>query len=163
VGDREAGERQQRRGGVAQHRLDLGELAAEHPGDGLELLVDVLVVGLGEDRADGCGDHLGRALGDLAEHVAQEVHPASLDRRAGQDRPDGLAQAQVGVGDDQLHPTQPAGPQAPQERGPKGAVLAVTHAEPKDLPAAVTADAGGDHDGLVDHPPVDAGFAVGGV
>jgi hypothetical protein len=37
--------------------------------------VDVGGVGLGEDRADRGRDHLGRALGDLAEHVAQEVKP----------------------------------------------------------------------------------------
>jgi len=35
-----------------------------------------LGVGLGEDRADGGGDHLGVALRHAGEHVAHEVHPA---------------------------------------------------------------------------------------
>jgi hypothetical protein len=75
VRDREAGDGQQLRGRVRQHRLDLGELAPKHGRDGVQLLMDVLVVGLGEDRANRGGDHLGRALGDLAKHVAQEVKP----------------------------------------------------------------------------------------
>jgi hypothetical protein len=49
-------------GGLAQHRFDLGQLAAEHVRDGVELLTDVFGVGLGEDGADRRGDHLGRAL-----------------------------------------------------------------------------------------------------
>src|SRR4029450_4800659 len=49
--------------GVAQHRLDLGELAAEHAGDDLELGADAGLVGLGEDGADRGGDHLLTALG----------------------------------------------------------------------------------------------------
>jgi hypothetical protein len=61
--------------------------------------VDVGGVGLGEDGADGRGDHLRGALGDLGEHVAEEVDPAPLDRGAGHDRLDSLTQAQVGVGD----------------------------------------------------------------
>jgi hypothetical protein len=66
VADREGGEGQQVLGGVTQHRLELGELAAQHPRDHLKLLVDVGGVGLGEDGADGGGDHLGRALGTWA-------------------------------------------------------------------------------------------------
>jgi hypothetical protein len=124
---------------VAQHRLDLGELAAEHPGNHLELLVDVLGVRLGEDGADGGGDHLGRAFGDLAQDVAQEVDPAPLDARAGQDRLDGRSQPEVGVGDHQLHSGKPAGLEAAQERRPEGAVLAVTHREAEDLAAPVGA------------------------
>jgi hypothetical protein len=38
---------------------DLGELSAEHRGDDLELVANVFGVGLGEDRADRGGDHLG--------------------------------------------------------------------------------------------------------
>jgi hypothetical protein len=48
-------------------------LAAEHAGDDVELLVDVPGVGLGEDGADGGGDHLGVPLRDLSEDVTQEV------------------------------------------------------------------------------------------
>jgi hypothetical protein len=38
---------------LSQHPLELGELAAQHPGDHVELVVDVGGVGLGEDRSDG--------------------------------------------------------------------------------------------------------------
>jgi hypothetical protein len=34
------------------------ELAAQHPGDHVQLLMDMGGVGLGEDRADRRGDHL---------------------------------------------------------------------------------------------------------
>jgi hypothetical protein len=69
----------------------------------------------------------------------------------------------VGVGDDQLHPTQPAGFQRAQERGPERAVLAVANGEPEDLPPAIGADAGGDHDRLRHDPVVHPGLAVGRV
>ena len=69
----------------------------------------MLGVVLGEDGADGRGDHLRGALGDLGQDIAEEVDPAALDGRAGHDRLDGLAQAQVGVGDDELHPAQATG------------------------------------------------------
>jgi hypothetical protein len=69
----EGGEGQQVLGGVAEHRLDLRELAAEHAGDDVELGVHVLGVGLGEDRADRRGDHLGVAFRHAGEHVAHEV------------------------------------------------------------------------------------------
>jgi hypothetical protein len=35
-------------------------------------------VELGDDRADGGGDHLGGGFRDPGEGVAQEVHPAAL-------------------------------------------------------------------------------------
>ena len=91
------------------------------------------------------------------------MDPAALDGRAGHHRADSLAQAEVGVGDDQLHPSQPAGLQAAQEGGPEGAVLAVADGEAQDLAAAIPAHASGDHHGLGDHPAVDPGLAVGGV
>jgi hypothetical protein len=50
VADREADEGQQILACVAEHLLDLGQLLAEHGGDDLELLVDVLSIGLGEDQ-----------------------------------------------------------------------------------------------------------------
>ena len=46
----------------------------------------------------------------------------------------------MGVGDDQLHPGQPAGPERAQEGGPEGAVLAVTNVQTEDFPAAVDGD-----------------------
>jgi hypothetical protein len=69
VTDRKGGEGQQLVRRVAEHDLELGELAPQHPGDDIKLVVDVSGVGLGEDGADGGRDHLGRALGDLGEHV----------------------------------------------------------------------------------------------
>jgi hypothetical protein len=55
------------------------------------------------------------------------------------------------------------GLQAAQERRPKGAVLAVADGKAEDLAAPIRAHPGGHHDGLGDHPAVDAGFAVGRV
>jgi hypothetical protein len=52
--------------------------------------------------------HLRRTPRDLRQNVAQEVHPTALPGRAHHDRGDGLLQAGVGIGDDKLHPTQPA-------------------------------------------------------
>jgi hypothetical protein len=59
VADREAGEGQELFGVVAQHGLELGELPSQHAGDHVQLVVDMGGVGLGEDGADGRGDHLG--------------------------------------------------------------------------------------------------------
>jgi hypothetical protein len=44
---------------ASEHRLHLGELAAEHPGDHVQLLADLDGTGLGEDSADGRSDYLG--------------------------------------------------------------------------------------------------------
>jgi hypothetical protein len=59
VRDGECGEGEQVLGVVAQHGLELGELAAEHAGDDVELVLDVGSVRLGEDGPDGRGHHLG--------------------------------------------------------------------------------------------------------
>jgi hypothetical protein len=72
---------------------------------------------------------------------------------------DGLLEAGGGVGDDQLHPGQPAGLERAQERGPEGAVLAVADVQAQHLPAAVGGHAGGDDDRAGNH----AGLEVGGV
>jgi hypothetical protein len=50
-----------------------GQLAAQHGGDGVELLADVLGVALGEDGADRRGDHLRGAGGNLGRQVAQRA------------------------------------------------------------------------------------------
>ena len=68
---------------VAEHLLDIAQLLAEHRGDDLELLVDVLGVGLGEDGADRCGDHLGVAIGTTARTLRmkctrQRCHAAPI-------------------------------------------------------------------------------------
>jgi hypothetical protein len=65
----------------------------------------------------------------------------------------------VGDTDGQLRISQAARLQREQERGPERPVLAVADREPQNLTVA----AGGDHDGLGDHPPVDPGLAVGRV
>ena len=64
--------------------------------------MDVGGIRLGENCADGGRDHLGRPLGHLVQDVSEEVDPAALDRRAGHDGGDGLAEAEVGGND--LHP-----------------------------------------------------------
>jgi hypothetical protein len=74
--------------------------------------MDMGGIRLGEDGADGGGDHLSRSLGDLGQDVAKEVDSAGLHRRASHDSVDGLAQTEVGISDDQLHPGEPAGLQA---------------------------------------------------
>ena len=61
----------------------------------------------------------------LVEHVAHEVDPAALPGRALQDRADGVDQAAVGVGDDQLDAVQAAVAQVAQELGPELLGLAV--------------------------------------
>ena len=91
------------------------------------------------------------------------MHPAALPGCAEQDRGDGLLESGVGIGDDQLHPAQPAGLEGAQERGPERAVLAVADGEARDLAPAVGADSGGDDDGLGDDPVVDPRRAVGRV
>ena len=49
---------------------NLRERSPERLDDLSELAGDVDLAGLGEDRPDGCGDHLGLALRDPREHVA---------------------------------------------------------------------------------------------
>ena len=91
------------------------------------------------------------------------MDPAALDGRAGHDRLHSLAQAQVGVGDHELHPGEPTRFEGTEELGPEGAVLAVAHGEPEDLTAAVAAHPGRHHHRLGDDPPVDPSLAIGGV
>jgi hypothetical protein len=64
--------------------------------------MDLGGIRLGENCADGGRDHLGRPLGHLGQDVSEEVDPAALDRRAGHDGADGLAEAEVGGND--MHP-----------------------------------------------------------
>ena len=91
------------------------------------------------------------------------MDPAALDGRPGHHRGHGLLEAEVGVGDDQLHALEPAGLERPQERCPEGPVLRVAHSEAQDLAAAVAAHPGGHDHGLGDDPAVDPCLAVGGV
>jgi hypothetical protein len=91
------------------------------------------------------------------------VDPTALEGGTGHDRADGLAQAEVGVGDDQLHPAKPTGLQAAQECRPEGTILAVAHPKAEHFAAAITGHPGGHHHRLGDDPAVDPGFAVSGV
>ena len=77
VGDREGGEGGQVLAGISQHGGDLGELGLKHGRDLVQLLGDLGAGGLGEDGADGGGDHPGRGLGHPGKHVSEEVDPAS--------------------------------------------------------------------------------------
>lgn len=105
VRDREPGEGEQVGVGVAEHLLDLGQLLAQHRGDDLELLGDVLGIGLGEDRADRGGDHLLVALAHDREDVAHEVDPTPLpgcaeEQHGGVLRNSGLARLRAARNDD---------------------------------------------------------------
>lgn len=52
----------------------------------------------------------------------------------------------MGVGDDEADPGEPPVLQGAQEPGPKRLVLAVSDVDPEDLPGALGADPGGNHD-----------------
>jgi hypothetical protein len=91
------------------------------------------------------------------------MHPTPLPRRTEQHRGDGLLQPGVGIGDDQLHPTQPASLERAQECRPERAVLGVAHGEPEHLAPAISPDAGGDHYRLRHHAVVHPSLAVGRV
>jgi len=151
------------RSSVASRSIASTDCRPSIPGDHPELFTDVSGIGLGEDRAGRRGHHLGVALRDLREDVAQEVHPAPLPGRAEQDCGDGLFEPGVGIGDDQLYPAEPTRLQRAQERGPERAVLAVADGEPEDLAPAVGPDTGGDHDRLGHHAVVHPRLAIGRV
>ena len=75
--------------GLAEHGRDDREARRELVGDRVELLADRGGIGLGPDRADEREHHLGAALLDPCEHVAQEVDPAALPGGADEHRGDG--------------------------------------------------------------------------
>ena len=60
--------------GVVEHLGDFRVGAFEHPGDLVELGLDVLCAGLGEDGADDGGDHVLAGARDDGENVSHEVH-----------------------------------------------------------------------------------------
>jgi hypothetical protein len=104
---------------------------------------------------------LGRALGTWAARCGGSG-PGSAGRPPGHHRGDGLARAQVGVGDDQLlHLSQPTGLQTAKERRPEGPVLAVADGEAEHLAAPIPAHPSGHHHRLGDHPAVDPCFESG--
>jgi hypothetical protein len=126
---RVGGEREQVGAGGVEVLGGVGEPLGQRGDDPVELGMHRFGVGLVED-----GAHLGgyvrlRRLRDFGEQVAQVVGATPLPGRAGQRRPDRRHQAGVGVGDDQLHPGQPAGDEPAQKRQPARAVLTAGHVE----------------------------------
>ena len=85
--------------------------------------------------------------------------PGSADEHPG----DGRLEAEVVIGDHQLHPGQAPGPQTLEERRPERSRLAVAHGHAQHLPVTVGAHPGGYHHGTGDHPAVDPTLDVGGV
>jgi hypothetical protein len=122
--------------------------------------MDMGGIRLGENRADGGRDHLGRPLGHLGQDVAEEVDPAALYRRAGHDGADGLAQVEASA-----MACTPVSPRAFKLRRnwvQKAPSFAVADGEAEHLATAVAAHAGGHHHCLGEHAAVDPGLAVGG-
>lgn len=64
--------------GIVEHRGDLWMGAGQHRGDLAELFLNVFRIGLSKNGADDRGHHVLRALRDDGEHVAHEMHSASL-------------------------------------------------------------------------------------
>ena len=94
-------------------------------------------VGLVIDRVQqGLDPRPGRLRG-RGHQVRGVVGPASLPAGAGQGRADGLDQAAVRVGGDELDAGQAAGGQVPEERQPPGAVLRGGDLQAEDLPVPV--------------------------
>ena len=87
----------------------------------------------------------------MAEHVAQEVDSAALPGAA-EHLGDGGLEAGVGVGDDQLHPLQPASAERAQERPPERLGLGLTNIQADHLTPARLLHAVGDHQRLVAYP-----------
>ncbi len=160
---REPTEREDVGAGIVQHCGDLRVRALEHPGDLIELGLDVSRVGLGEDGADDRGNHVLAGTRDDGEHISHEVNSAALPRGTLEHCADGLLQTAVRVGDDELDTVQPARLQRPKELGPEDLVLAVTDVETEDFAAPVGGHSDGDDHRLGDDAVVDAGLAIRGV
>jgi hypothetical protein len=160
---REPAESQEVLGGLGEHGGDLGELAFEHAGDLVELGAHVLRVGLGEDGAHGSGDHLGGALGDPGEQVAHEGHAAALPGGADEDRLDRGFQAEVVIGNHELHPGETSRAQSLEEGSPERLIFAVANLDAEHLAVTGGGDAGGDHDGPGHDPAPHPALQVGGI
>ena len=105
--------------GVQQQLGDGRELRAEHVGDHVDVVAGGVGGGLGEDGADGRGDHLRVALADPGQGVAHEVDPAPLPAGAGEHCRCGVGEAAVAVADDQLDAREAAVTQPAQEVRPE--------------------------------------------
>ena len=164
VPEREAGEGEQVVGGVAQHRLDLGELPAEHAGDDVELVADVVGVGLGEDR---CGPRR-----RPSRRCPSGTWASTLRRKCTRQRCQAAPSSTPAIAGlrpawaSEMTSCTPASPRAFSER--RNAVQNAPSsqsptANPRTSRRPSARDPGGDHDGLGDDPAVDPGLAVGGV
>jgi hypothetical protein len=91
------------------------------------------------------------------------MHPAALPGGTDEHRGDGGLEAEMVIGDDELHAAQPAGAQASEEGGPEGAVLRVADVDAEHLAVAGGGDTGGDHHGAGHDPAPDPALEVGGV
>jgi hypothetical protein len=92
--------------------------------------------------------------GELLQHVAHEVHPATLPAGPRQDLRDRPPQPLVGIRDHQPHPSQPPPHQLPQELRPELVGLAGPYVEPQDFPGPVLTYPNGYHRRHVYHPAV---------
>ena len=144
---RELAEREDVVLGVFEHLCDLRMRPGEHANHLGELGEYVLRVGLGEDRADDRRDHRASRFGDVAEHVAHEMHSAALPGSAGEHGADRGDQARMRVRDHQLDTSEATSLERAQERGPERLRLGFPDLEPEDLPPPVRRDADrqGDH------------------
>jgi hypothetical protein len=132
---------------VGEGLRSFGEPIPELLSDALELGPDLGRGGLREDGPDERGHHgLGR-LRDVGLQVAYEVRAAPLPRRSWKRGPHRLDQAQVIVGDHELHTREPSCHQVAQEGRPARAVLGSEDVEAQDLPAPVAVHRRGHHRG----------------
>src|SRR6266508_1823826 len=137
---RERAERGDVGSGVGEDARRLGECLLELGDHPVELRADLGRGGLGEDRADQGGHHgLGR-LGDVGLQVAHEVGATPLPRRSGKRCPNRMHQAQVIIGDHELHTGEASYHEVPEERRPARAVLGGEDVEAQDLPPPVAVD-----------------------
>ena len=135
----EGGERGQVRLGVDQHLGDLGEGLPQGIDDVLVLGGDGLGRGLGEDGRDERVDGLGSGRAEPGGDAAGEVDAAALPGGSGKDRPDGGADAGVGVTGDQHDPggilrggdLEPPLAQGPQDKDVQKSVVS---ASPRAIP-----------------------------
>ena len=118
----------------------------------LELLADMLRVGLGEDGADRGGDHLAVALGHLASTLRRKWTRQRC--QAAPSRTAAIAAFSPAWASEMTSWTPPS-PRAfrPRRNAVQNAPSSVSPtAKPEHLTAAVGADPGRDHHGLGDHP-----------
>jgi hypothetical protein len=137
--------------GGLEHPGDLGQGALQRRDRFGELVASAGEVFGVEDRADQRGQQPVLIAAGVPEAVSEEVHGAALPRRA-EDLGDGVLQALVGVGNDQLHADQAARDQGPEEIGPERLGLRGADVQADDLPPACLVDAVGDDHALALHP-----------